>query len=166
VIIGKYGWEWLEGLQKQNVKWVRGTGEPANNVAQKNSSRVLSFTTNPISAGNIANWQLNETRVLWPQTAAIFASTPRPESSKLFLSWLISDDNQKPLIDNGSYLSRKDLVGQAGSVWDDPYTSLTDFGTFMENRELVEWWRLQFETSLGVAKGPSPVDSDYGKQHA
>jgi ABC-type glycerol-3-phosphate transport system substrate-binding protein len=119
-----------------------------------------------INADNVAYQPLNDTRMMWPQTAAIFATTPRPESSKLFMSWLLSDEVQQQSIDDGSYLPRKDLGGQAGSVWDDPYTSLTEFATFMENRELVEWWRFQFETSLGVAKGASPVDSFYGKMHA
>jgi ABC-type Fe3+ transport system substrate-binding protein len=166
VIIEKYGWEWLEGLQKQNVKWVRGTNAPANYMAEKNTSSVLSFTTNLINVDNVAYQPLNDTRMMWPQSAAIFATTPRPESSKLFMSWLLSDEVQQQSVDDGSYLVRKDLGGQAGSVWDDPYTSLTEFATFMDNRELVEWWRFQFETSLGVAKGASPVDSFYGKMHA
>ena len=58
------------------------------------------------------------------------------------------------------------MKGQVGSAWDDPYTPLIEFATFMENRDLVERWRLQFDNSLGVAKGPSPVDSFYGKMHA
>ncbi|KAJ5776384.1 uncharacterized protein N7511_001395 [Penicillium nucicola] len=165
-IIETYGWEWFEDLQKQNVKWVRGTGEPANYVAETNTSRVLSFTTNLNGANNIANQPVNDSRILWPQTAAIFASTPRPESSRLFLSWLLSDEHQQTFGDSGSYLIRKDLKAKAGSVWDDPYTALTEFATFMENRDLVEWWRLQFETSLGVAKGVSPVESFFGKMHA
>ncbi|OQD66296.1 hypothetical protein PENDEC_c052G06747 [Penicillium decumbens] len=124
---------------KQNVKWVRGTGEPADYVAEKNSSRVLSFTTNLITADNIANKAVEDTRLLWPQTAAIFATTPRPESSRLFMSWLLSDEYQQQFIDNGSFLSRKDLVSKSGSVWDEPYTALSQFSTFMENRDLVEW---------------------------
>ncbi|OQD83611.1 hypothetical protein PENANT_c016G06524 [Penicillium antarcticum] len=67
---------------------------------------------------------VNRTRILWPQTAAIFVTTLRPESSKSFLS-----------------------------------SSLTEFATFMENRELAEQWRLQFEISLGVAKGASSANS-------
>jgi hypothetical protein len=54
VIIEKHGWEWFEGLQEQNVKWVRGTGEPANYMAEKNPSRVPSFTTNLNRADNVA----------------------------------------------------------------------------------------------------------------
>ncbi|KAJ6012508.1 hypothetical protein N7522_002863 [Penicillium canescens] len=131
---------------------------------EKDTSRVLCFT-NLISADNIANNPVDDTRMLWPQTAAIFATNPRPESSKRFMSWFLGDECQQQFTDNGSYLSRKDLKGQTGSVWDDPYTPLTEFATFKENRELVEWWLPQFETPLCVAKDPSPVDSFYGKMH-
>lgn len=29
---------------------------------------------------------------------------------------------------------------------------------------IVEWWQLQFETSLGMAQGVSPVLSEFGLQ--
>jgi ABC-type Fe3+ transport system substrate-binding protein len=86
-------------------------------MVEKNTSRVLSFTTHLNSADDVSYRPVSETRVLWPQTAAIFATTPRPESSKLFMSWLLSDERQQQFIDNGSYLTRKDLKRQVGSVW-------------------------------------------------
>ncbi|KAJ5413298.1 hypothetical protein N7465_005603 [Penicillium sp. CMV-2018d] len=161
VIIDKYGWEWFESLIEQDVQWVRGTGEPGNYVAETNSTRSLSFTTNLNGANNLASKTPKEAALLWPQTGAIFASTPRPESAKLFMSWLLSDERQQG---SGSYLVRKDLSSKLASVWDDQFTALTQFATFMENRELVEWWRLQFETSIGSAQGPSPVHSYYGSR--
>ena len=95
--------------------------------------------------------------MLWPQTGAIFASTPRPESAKLFMSWLLSDEYQK--IFNGSYVIRKDLAAASPSTsspWEDQYSGLAQFATFMDNREKVEWWRLQYETSIGTAQGLAP----------
>lgn len=94
VIIEKYDWNWFDALQKQNVQWIRGTGEPADFLAAENTTRVLSFTTNLDGNSALASKTPNETRLLWAQTAAIFATTPRPESSKLFMSWLISDEYQ------------------------------------------------------------------------
>ena len=161
VIIDKYGWEWFESLVEQDVQWVRGTGEPANYIAETNSTRSLSFTTNLNGAKNLASKTPEDAALLWPQTGAIFASTPRPESAKLFMSWLLSDERQQG---SGSYVVRKDLSSKSASVWDDEFTALTQFATFMENRELVEWWRLQFETSIGSAQGPSPVHSYYGSR--
>ena len=28
LIVGRYGWEWLEAFNKQDVQWVRGTASP------------------------------------------------------------------------------------------------------------------------------------------
>ncbi|KAL1305775.1 hypothetical protein AAFC00_003942 [Neodothiora populina] len=163
VIIGKYGWEWFDAIVKQDVQWIRGTGEPADWVAASNNSRSISFTTNLNTDTNLGSKTPDDARLLWPQTGAIFATSKRPESSKLFMSWLISDEYQQQFVDGGYYLARKDLNSTLGSIWDDDFTALTQFATFEENRDLVEWWRLQFETSLGTAQGPSPVESSpYG----
>ncbi|THW08176.1 periplasmic binding protein-like II [Aureobasidium pullulans] len=164
IIIENYGWEWFDALLQQDIQWIRGTGQPADLISQTNTTRALSFTTNLNGAKNLASKTPNDARLLWPQTGAIFATTPRPESAKLFMSWLISDEYQQQFVDTGSYTVRKDLESTSGSVWDDKLTPLTQFATFMENRDLVEWWRLQFETSIGTAQGLSPVLSEYGRR--
>ncbi|THY86676.1 periplasmic binding protein-like II [Aureobasidium pullulans] len=143
VIIEKYGWE-----------------------CETNTTRTLSFTTNLNGAANLASKTPDDARLLWPQTGAVFATLSRPESSKLFMSWLISDECQQQFVDGGYYLARKDLNSSLGDIWNDDFTPLTQFATFMENRDVVEWWRLQFETSLGTAQGPSPVLSEYGRRTA
>lgn len=148
-MINQYGWEWFDALLQQDVKWVRGTGEPAAELEKKNATHSLSFTTS--AGGNLSSIDPTDPLMYWAQTGAIFASTPRPESSKLFMNWLLSDEYQKKM--NGSYLVRKDLSSTAGVIWDHPTTPLTQFNTFMENREVVEWWKLQFETSIGTAQG-------------
>ncbi|THW77654.1 periplasmic binding protein-like II [Aureobasidium pullulans] len=164
IIIENYGWEWFDTLLQLNIQWIRGTGQPADLISQTNTTRALSFTTNLNGAKNLASKTLSDARLLWPQTGAIFATTPRPESAKLFMSWLISDEYQQQFVDTGSYTVRKDLESASSSVWDDNLTPLTQFATFMENRDLVEWWRLQFETSIGTAQGLSPVLSEYGRR--
>ncbi|THX17310.1 periplasmic binding protein-like II [Aureobasidium pullulans] len=164
IIIENYGWEWFDALLQQDIQWIRGTGQPADLISKTNTTRALSFTTNLNGAKNLASKTPSDARLLWPQTGAIFATTPRPESAKLFMSWLISDEYQQQFVHAGSYTVRKDLNSTSGSVWDDNLTSLTQFATFMENRDLVEWWRLQFETSIGTAQGLSPVLSEFGRR--
>ncbi|THZ29826.1 periplasmic binding protein-like II [Aureobasidium pullulans] len=164
IIIENYGWEWFDTLLQQNIQWIRGTGQPADLISQTNTTRALSFTTNLNGAENLASKTPSDARVLWPQTGGIFATTSRPESAKLFMSWLVSDEYQQQFVDTGSYTVRKDLESTSGSVWDGKLTPLTQFATFMENRDLVEWWRLQFETSIGTAQGLSPVLSEYGRR--
>jgi ABC-type Fe3+ transport system substrate-binding protein len=159
LLINKYGWDWFEALVKQDVKWIRGTGEPANYIALANSTRSLSFTTS--ASGKLKSKKPEDPIMLWPQTSAIFASTLRPESAKLFMSWLLSDEYQARF--NGTYGVRKDLAATS-NPWDDQSSGLSQFATFMDNRDQVEWWRLQFETSIGTAQGVSPVQSFYGRR--
>ncbi|THW00085.1 periplasmic binding protein-like II [Aureobasidium pullulans] len=148
IIIENYGWEWFDTLLQQDIQWIRGTGQPADLISQTNTTRTLSFTTNLNGAKNLASKTPSDARVLWPQTGAIFAP----------------DEYQQQFVDTGSHTVRKDLNSTSGSVWDDNLTSLTQFATFMENRDLVEWWRLQIETSIGTAQGLSPVLSESGRR--
>lgn len=92
LIVGKYGWEWLEEFQKQNVQWVRGTATPAYMLAEQaepskagskrpkeyvsdNKERCLTFTTAgyPL-ASDVLAWkspQVPERYMSWSQTAAM-----------------------------------------------------------------------------------------------
>lgn len=163
-IIDKYGWEWFEALAQQDVQWIRGTGQPSDVASEANSSHVLTFTSNPTGAQNLATKVLNEPRLLWPQSAAIFASTTKPESAKLFLSWLVSEERQQTRVSQGSYVPLKSLSlnSTAGPVWNDPYTGVSQFAVFMDDRTTLERWRFQFETTLGTPQGVSPVLSVLG----
>jgi ABC-type Fe3+ transport system substrate-binding protein len=161
-IINNYGWEWFEALAQQDVQWIRGTGQPSDVVSEGNSSYVLTFTSNPSGAQNIASKVLNEPRLLWPQSAAIFASTTKPESAKLFLSWMLSEERQQTRASQGLYVPLKSLNSTAGPVWNDLYTGVSQFATFMQDRASVERWRFQYETTIGTAQGVSPVLSVLG----
>ncbi|KAH8800350.1 hypothetical protein F5884DRAFT_810075 [Xylogone sp. PMI_703] len=159
LIIDRYGWEWFETLAaRQNVIWVRGTGTPAANLAGfQHTTGALSFTTNLINAANLASKATTDPHMLWPQSGAIFATTKRPESAKLFMSWMLSDEHQTELAAGGSYIVRSDLNVSTPEVWTDESVAPTRFSTFMTNREVVERLKLQFETTLGPAQGPSPL---------
>lgn len=160
LIIGKYGWSWLESLAEQGVHWVRGTGTTATLLAAPDSPYIASFTANLSGSKNITSKTPNDPHMLWPQTCAAFASTSRPESAKLFLSWLVSDQFQQVNADNGDYLIRSDMNSTRGIVWDDPTTDVTQFWKFMTDRETVEWWRLQMELTLGTPQGLSSLQDN------
>ncbi|KAF7898096.1 hypothetical protein EAF00_004542 [Botryotinia globosa] len=166
VIIEKYGFEWLDALAAQDVQWVRGTATPGyviqdnHNNASKSASgsspkgRVLSFTTYPPS--NETYFQMMqpaapEQGMVWAQTAAAFASTKRPATAKLFLAWITSDEWQMAS-PRGSPRKSLDTVGTPLNT-----TQTSQFRQFMQDRRRVEWWKLQFETTLGTAQGVSPL---------
>lgn len=170
LIIGKYGWDWMETLaHEQNVRWVRGTATPSAVLARgsassgNNGTSVLSFTTSEAS-GLTRKTPTDDLYMSWAQTGAIFASTKRPESSKLFVSWVLSDEFQKDMVTkNGAqWLIRKDLedIAPGGSIWEEKNTDPLGFWKFMVQREKVELWKLQYETLLGTAQGESPLHDD------
>jgi ABC-type Fe3+ transport system substrate-binding protein len=161
LIIDRYGWAWFESLTQQNVRWVRGTGTPAALLNAGNSTSALSFTTNLINSTHLAQGSTSDPHVMWPQTGAIFATTPRPESAKLFMNWIMSDEYQSTVVAaNGLPLTRTGVnttISATDDVWTDQSVTVTEFGKFEVNREVVEQWRFQFETTLGTAQGPSPL---------
>ncbi|ETI24378.1 hypothetical protein G647_03747 [Cladophialophora carrionii CBS 160.54] len=160
LIIGRYGWSWFESLTRQNVRWVRGTGTPAALLNAGNSTSALSFTTNLINSTHLAQGPTSDPHVMWPQTGAIFATSPRPESAKLFMNWIMSDEYQSTVVAaSGLPFTRTGVNATVpgSNVWADQSVALTQFGKFEVNREIVEQWRFQFETTLGTAQGPSPL---------
>ncbi|RPB10180.1 periplasmic binding protein-like II [Morchella conica CCBAS932] len=165
LIINKYGWSWFEALATQDVQWVRGSATPGA-VVGKNSTRSIAFGTLPGSnTSYLKEYFLEDEQIMtWAQTAAIFASTERPESAKLFISWLTSSSFQENFAASGFYVGRNDL--QSGpsttneTVWESKIYDPIGFNRFMLDRSEVELWKLQFESILGTAQGASPLHDE------
>ena len=163
LIVERYGFSWLEELIKQDVKWVRGTTTPTILIADahnQTSTSALTFTT--FGFRNAPNFIVSrepeapEQYMSWTQTAAIFAGSTRPESAKLFVAWLLSDEVQRPIVEQGTAVVRKSL--DEGKLYGSNGTQVEGFRVFMNDRKVVDWWKLQFETSLGTAQGVSPLE--------
>lgn len=181
IIVGRYGWDWLEALAKQDVQWVRGTATPGYILAEgndpsktkgrprpkeylpDNSSRVLTFT----SAGypmedSTLSWAVPDEQFMsWTQTAAIFKSTPRPEMAKLLIAFITSEEFQSAMSAGGTKptLSKSiDKKNGVASVDDDENTQANQYRVWTNDRAAVDWWKLQFETTLGTPQGVSPMD--------
>ena len=162
VIVSRYGWGWLDALIANNPMWVRGSGTPGFILEQKHNSTssklALSFTAGGAPADpafKLVPPQAPEQTISWTQTATIFASTKRPNSSQLFISWLLSDDFQKGMQAQGSPGVRRSL--DKGMLFLSNTTQVEGFRVFMNDRRFLDRWRLQFETALGTAQGPSPL---------
>jgi len=91
----------------------------------------------------------------WPQTGAIFASTPAPETAKLFMNFLLSDERQAIVGDDG-FATRRTF--DTNGVFTQKNVEPLGYGRFMSDRRLVESWRLQFERIFGTPQGPDPLD--------
>ncbi|KAL7905873.1 Fe3+ ABC transporter periplasmic protein [Trichoderma velutinum] len=157
--VNKYGWQWFEKLvAEQGVLWKRGTGVVLEYLTKGNTSAVLSFTTNIVDQTNLAAKAASDTRLAWPQAAAIFKTTPRPESSKLFMSWIMADEFQQSLANSSVlYTTRMDINDTKGNIWRDATVPPTQYSKWIVNREIVEWWRFQYESFLGPPQGVDPI---------
>ncbi|KAF2713275.1 periplasmic binding protein-like II [Pleomassaria siparia CBS 279.74] len=157
LILNQYGLSWFESLLAQNPRWVRGTATPVTLVASSNGTYSATFTS---SVGFAPSDPLNVTFpttgpfVTWPQTAAILADAPHPESAKLFHNWLLTTEHQ-----TGKWSVRKDVDAPTGfnQVLDTPGTDPTKFSRFMADRAAVERLRFFFENKIGSAQGLTPL---------
>jgi ABC-type Fe3+ transport system substrate-binding protein len=182
IILNRYGWEWLEALNKQDVQWVRGTATPGyiiaegNNAAKAqgklrpreyaadNNSRVITFTTAgyPLEDEGLAwhNPEPPEQYMAWTQTAAIFKSTPRPETAKLFMAWITSEEFQTIMAGgkNPTLSMAVDRRNGVVPIDESENTQANGYALFTNNRPLVDWYKMQYETTLGTPQGVSPLD--------
>lgn len=165
LIIQRYGWSWLDRLNQQDVMWLRGAAGPAYTINQDqnttNSARVLTFTTLGYSLGSTTFKktypEAPERFMSWSQTCAIFAGTTRPESSKLFEAFLLSDEYQGNLIKTSPSVRNSLITQPSQNVFMQNNTEVSGYSAFMMDRANVEWWRFQVEAVIGLAAGPDPI---------
>ena len=161
--VTKYGFDWLERLAQQDVQWVRGSATPfillSQGAGNSSSQRTLTFSTTHLDGFSPAiksKVPSKEEYLSWFQTMAIFRSTQCPESSKLFVSWILSDEWQAPLSKTTTtpiiYFNEK----SGNEIYTNQNTQTQGFRYFENDRAVVEWWKAQYETTLGPAVGPDP----------
>lgn len=165
-IIEKYGWGWLDALAKQDVMWVRGAASPffimtaaAKDTNSTNADRILSITTAALAPGPLSdkNPVDSEERISFVQTVAILETTLRPETSKLFVAWLISKEWIEPMSGSGPVpLKSLDSVSPH-NIYLQNGTYVSGYRTFSTDRTRVQYWMNQFEASIGTAQGLDPV---------
>ena len=145
--------------------WVRGTATPSLYIAENNSSisishlyarsDSISFASSTAFATGVNSTLNSDIYMAWPQTGAIFSSTPAPETAKLFMNFLLSDARQAIVSDDGFATRKKfDIRG----VFRQKNVEPLGYGKFMSDRRLVESWRFQFESMFGTPQGPDPLD--------
>ena len=138
LIIGKYGWSWLESLAEQNVHCMRGTGTTATLLAAPDSPYIATLTANLNYSKNITSKTPEDPDMRWPQICTAFASTSRPESAKLFLSWLANVQFQQVNAANGDCLVRRDINSTRGIAWNNATTDVTQFQS--EHEDIQNIW--------------------------
>ncbi|PVI00635.1 periplasmic binding protein-like II, partial [Periconia macrospinosa] len=162
LILQKYGTAWFDALLGQNPRWVRGTATPTTLLAATNSSYSATFTStiglNPFGPFNIS-FPLEGSFVSWPQTGAILRNAPHPEGAKLLHNFMLSNEFINA---SGGWSVRSDIPAPKGysKILEQHGTDVTAFGRWMNNRANVERLRFFFESRLGTAQGPSPLEDN------
>jgi ABC-type thiamine transport system substrate-binding protein len=164
LIISKYGFQWLERLNQQDIQWVRGANAAAtaivDGIKNNNSSRVLTFTALSFSPEaptfQVRQPEAPEQFMSWGQLLGIFSSTKAPESAKLFASWMVSREWQEKSASTRPTVLES-LNEKSGHGITANNTQITKYVSFMQDRATVEWWRFQVESIIGLAQGKYPL---------
>ena len=156
--IDRHGWEWMQGLMKQQPHFVRGTQAPADEVAA--GKYAVTFT----SDGSLRPDEKSPVRfalpsndgfVAWAQRAAIVKGARHLETARLYLNWLLDKDTQQNVWTMWSV--RTDVQPPAGykPVWEYSNANLSAFERFMADRDGVERFRSRIQLYVGDVQGPS-----------
>jgi ABC-type Fe3+ transport system substrate-binding protein len=115
---------------------------------------TISFSSVAVFTPGLKDATIDDVYMSWPQTGAIFSSTKCPETAKLFVSYLMDDEWQR--IITGSGFATRKTYDTRHVFEQEPNMNATGYLNFAQNRELVEMWRFQFETLLGLPQGADP----------
>lgn len=158
-IVADYGWGYMDALLKQGVKWVRGSA-PARVAVGKGEYTVTFTASSPLAAPANATARLllprRDSFLSWPQPAAIFKTTRRPNSARLYLSWLLAPEVQGAT--GRQWPVRSDVQATGGYGPITAYNSYPGrFRDFLADRARLERVRDQLEQYIGPMQGPNPT---------
>jgi ABC-type Fe3+ transport system substrate-binding protein len=156
LIVDKHGWGWLKDFADQQVRWVRGTQEPADQV-EAGTAAVALGTDGMLTPSPGVRTRFVVPRhdpfMAWAQRTAIFKHARHPAAAKLYLNWWLSPKTQA---DFYMWSVRTDVTPHAGyrHIWEYPNANLTGFEQFMADRAAVERFRQQLTLYVGETEGP------------
>jgi|UniRef100_K3WIS8 ABC-type Fe3+ transport system substrate-binding protein len=151
--VEKYGWDWAAKFAKQDVSFNRGSNVAGELINAGKKAIAVGAGGNPAGAIN-GKYPF----IAWGQRVAILKKAKNVAAAKLLVNWWNSEAMQRQ---NGfsGWTVRKDLPTTNGfkQVWEIPEANSAKFATFMENREVVEFWKQKFALYFGEVQGePTP----------
>lgn len=157
-IVAEHGWDYVEKLVKQGILWNRGSGITRRRV--ENGEAAVSFTTSgPIVANPKGATQFllpkKAAFLSWAHPGAIFKRAKNQASAKLYMSWLLSEENQGT---RKSWSVREDMPAPEGMEPIFAYkTYPIHFREFLRDRARLETFRDQLEQYIGPMLGENPT---------
>jgi len=156
--VQQYGWEWVAALAGQDVRFARGADSPIGAVFGGEKVIGLATAGTPVSTTPV-KWVVPEGHpfMAWGQRAAILKQARNPTAAKLYLSWQLSDAQQRASFNGWSVRTDTMLPAGLKPIWEYPNAHLDGFPRFMADRAAIERWKQTFALYFGEVKGdPTP----------
>jgi ABC-type Fe3+ transport system substrate-binding protein len=151
LIVEKYGWEMIEKLLKQDMKFVRSHVL----VSQALQKGEASVTFDQISQFNKDRFVAPDDLPMpvYPITTGIFAKAPHPNAAKLFVAFAVSKDQQQRMAEGGALPVRPDVSAPAGLEPLSSYRVADGYIDFISDETRTKHLRERFEAYIGKPQG-------------
>ncbi|HLH23468.1 MAG TPA: ABC transporter substrate-binding protein [Chloroflexota bacterium] len=157
-IVDKYGWDWMDAFMVNRPQFIRGhlgvVREIMADRAGVSFDSTLSSTLGAQANGGNITLVIPEAdgMPIWAQGAGIFRAAPHPNAAKLYVSWLLSRDEQSHL-PPGNWPVRQDVPPPAGFRPILEYNVLNGYRDFVIDEPRLEDLRRRFEGYVGPVRG-------------
>ena len=151
LIVEKYGWEMIEKLLKQDMKFVRSHVL----VAQETEKGERPVTFDQISQFNKVRFTAPDDlpMPIYPITTGIFAKAPHPNAAKLFVAFAVSKEQQERMAGSGALAVRPDVAPPAGLQPLSNYRIADGYIDFISDDARTKSLREQFQSHIGQPQG-------------
>jgi ABC-type Fe3+ transport system substrate-binding protein len=151
-IVQKYGWGFMDQYMAAKPNFFQGhLGEQRSIAAGENWITFDSIydMTSQLKRQGLpvdSHFPSVDAMPIWPLTAAIFKDAPHPNAAKLFMSWLLSPEQQARL---GTWSPRADVAPPSGFGPILSYNVANDYRVFLTNQAEIAELRRRFERYTG-----------------
>jgi ABC-type Fe3+ transport system substrate-binding protein len=151
LVVEKYGWDMLENLLKQDMKFVRSHVL----VAQETKTGERPVTFDQISQFNKVRFVPPDDLPMpvYPITTGIFAKAPHPNAAKLFLAFATSREQQQRTAASGALPVRPDVEPPPGFKPLSTYRIADGYIAFISDERRTKELRQRFEGYIGKPQG-------------
>jgi ABC-type Fe3+ transport system substrate-binding protein len=156
-IVQKYGWDYMDRYMVNRPQFLRGHTGVTREIMGDRAGVSFDATTSAVAAqrngGKIVVVMPEEDGVpIWPQSAAIFRGAPHTNAAKLYLSWLLTRDEQAKL-PPGNWPVRRDVAPAGGFRPILEYNVLNGYREFVVDQARIEELRRRFQEYIGPVRG-------------
>ena len=116
LLVDKFGWEYIENVHKNGARMGKGSGQVIDDTASGDLLACIGvdyIVNDKIKKGADLALVYPPEMLVIPSPAAIFKGTANLEAAKKFVDFLLSEEGQKILAEQGTLPVRKGIVPPA-----------------------------------------------------